>query len=500
MIDSANVVLPLAASYNTRGAGLASTDVFTNGADQRKINSYYEQVTNAITGTSTLYLTKRPGVSKDGNTYGTTGQAVYLIIKPPSTASGIPPLPWVIATASGNIRACNSAGAISTIVAAGSLVPRFWDKMPISGTENIFVQLWTDESTAQRVFYASVIGSWTEITDGDFTGLVHRGKMEAMDGYLFTLDSMNRIYNSDLNSIANWTPTNFITKQVQQDYPRGLAKLNNQIIAFGGETMEVFNNTGNSTGSPLSSNRALFQRVGIPYFLQSSTAPYYAIVGPRMYFLGNVSADALSNAPAGLYVYDGSSVQKVSTSIIDKIMFGGGIESLTRITVLGQDAIAISVQSEDPGFSPQYWLMYFPKWNEWFEWTNTVFGPVNDGYYFLGVGSNSHRVYYFPVADNWRDDGVDYTMTHQFKIPKSDNARSYMGMCGVKGNTARSASSLAVSFSDDDWQTTYSAGTIDMTQQKKHIYQCGSYTDRGVILTHTGNVELRLESFLARIS
>ena len=76
--------------------------------------------------------------------------------------------------------------------------------------------------------------------------------MEFMDGYAFVLDNtLKAIYNSDLNSLANWTAANYIVKQIQQDEGRGLAKFGKLILAFGWETMEAFANAGNPTGSPL---------------------------------------------------------------------------------------------------------------------------------------------------------------------------------------------------------------------------------------------------------
>ena len=74
-----------------------------------------------------------------------------------------------------------------------------------------------------------------------------------------------------------------------------------------------------------------------------------------------------------------------------------------------------------------------------------------------------------------------------------------MSWFGVKGDTARSASSLNVSFSDDDWQTFSTARTIDMTATLKRITRCGAYHDRGVRLTHTANLDIRLESVVAKV-
>lgn len=75
-----------------------------------------------------------------------------------------------------------------------------------------------------------------------------------------------------------------------------------------------------------------------------------------------------------------------------------------------------------------------------------------------------------------------------------------MSMFGVVGDTATSASTLNVEFSDDDYVTFQAARTIDMTQPIKQIYRCGSYKDRAVRLTHTGDVEFRASAVIARVS
>ena len=144
--------------------------------------------------------------------------------------------------------------------------------------------------------------------------------------------------------------------------------------------------------------------------------------------------------------------------------------------------------------------MFFPAWKEWFEWTSTVYTPVNNGEWFLGVGSNQHKLNRISRAtSNWQDAGTNFTWTHQFKLPATGNNRKFMSMFGVIGDTARSASTLNVQFSDDDWQSVNTARTIDLTSQTKMITRCGSYRNRGVRLEHTANLDVRLESVLARI-
>src|SRR5258707_7606423 len=104
-IDEPNVIIPLASSFNERGiAGF--THSVTNSEDQRKINCFYELAKNAATGKGTLTLAKRPGVTKDSNSYGDSTQVPYLIITYPSTSpfGHYSNLPKVFAKRAGNIR------------------------------------------------------------------------------------------------------------------------------------------------------------------------------------------------------------------------------------------------------------------------------------------------------------------------------------------------------------------------------------------------------------
>lgn len=498
-INTPNVVLPLASSYNERGVA-GYTETVTNAKDQRKINSMYEVATNRATGKSTLYLVKRPGFEQGGDDYGATGQRPYLATIAPGIVSpsglGFSNY-WLFSTSGNDSRASNGTGTTTVIASAAGYAPTFVDKFLISGTENLVVQLWHASNNVQTVWYSTAIGSFTQITDGDFTGLVHRGKMEFMDGYAFVLTSTNKIYNSDLNSIANWTAGQFIVKQIKQDVANGLARLGKQIIAFGYETMEVFQNSGNASGSPLSVVQSLAQNVGLTDRYEGATH-YYTTQGNILYFVG-ATHKLLSSPSRGVFAYNGSVAQKVSTPFIDKILNQANNFCVTSVSIHGKLAIAISLTKTDS--ATPMWLMYFPEWNDWFEWNSTVVQPCNDMGAFLGVGSSrANKLLRVITTNDWRDSGTDYTWTHQFELPAKGNERHNMPYCGLKGDTPTSAQAISVQFSDDDYQTFDTARTIDMTSKQKALYRNGSWQgQRAVRLSHTGNTEVRLESFLARI-
>ncbi len=486
-LDEPNFSVPLANSYNERGVAGATT-IFTSGKDQRKINCVYETAQNAASGKSTLYLTKRPGCAISATTYGISGVSSYLITNgyfQPLAATQL-----VFYKEGSDVKV--SDGTTSTVILnTATLIPTYLAKTSISGNEHVVVQLTNTSSLSQKVYFSSSVPVWTEITP---PGTGFRGQMAFMDGFAFLADpNTNKIYNSDLNSLSSWNPTNFITKQIAQDVPLGLARLGKQIIAFGQNTVEVFQNAGVEVGSPLQTVPQLATRIGLIERADAfSSKTYYAIIGSKMYFIGRLSGGSKS---VGVFTFNGSSFDKISPPFIDKLIpvyFQVG-----SIGVNGQTAFYIALDAAPS--SPQRWLMYFPAWNEWFEWNSTVICPTNGGNYFLGVGANQNRIYEFPGTNIWQDDGTNYQFLTQFALPSKGNADRRMQFCGVVGDIATSTLALSIKFSDDDYQTFSSSRTVDMTDTKTNIYRCGSFQKRAVQLSYTGDQEVRLEKFVARI-
>lgn len=506
--DEPNIIFPLATSYNERGIA-GYTHSVTNSEDQRKVNCFYELAKNPMTGKGTLTLAKRPGVSDSsgGATFGTATQQVFLIISQPiSTLIGkqvgsIPP--WVISIISGtDIRASDAATDTVIQTIGATYRPSYIDKTLISGVETVVLQLRPFTfSSVQRVYYSNAIATWTEITDADFTALVHRGKMEHMDGFAFILEAQNRIFNSDTNSISSWVASNFITKQIVQDTPVGLAKLNNQIIAFGEDTVEMFYNAGNATGSPLLPIRHLHQRIGlVAPRVDGDGGHYYCTIGDRIYFVGRAAGGIKT---AGVFAYNGSVMEKISTPYIDKILseLASSTTAFSSVNSMGfHGKMAVSILLTVPNDTAPRWLMFFPEWKEWFEWTSTIFNSINSGEHFLACSSgNKATIYNFPSTDNWQDAGTSYQWFSQFKLPTNGSARRFMHMYGVDADTDASANDLTVEISTNDCVSFSTLGTIDQTQDRKLAFRGGAFRKAHIRLGNTNARPTRIHNFLARI-
>lgn len=492
-IDEPNVRIPLAFSYNQRGID-SNTNLWTNALDQRKINCTYDVVQNSLSGTATTYLTKRPGVASVGGNWGTGTQVAYLLELAPGALAISNANHWVISKNGNDIRASDNS-TTTVIDSTAGYAPVYIDKTIIAGADTAILQT-RNASGTSLVWYSSAIATWTQISDSDFTSLVLKGKMEFLDGYAFALTSTNQINNSSLNTLATWDATNYITKQIVQDTPVALARLNKLLVAFGMSTMEVFHDVGNATGSPLENlaDRAI-KGVGMDPVDGTYQRNYYTVHNNALYFVGR--------NPKGLFMYNGERVEKVSPPAMDRVLASGNFYNVSMVSYSGKAAVCINMT--DPTQTTQNAVLFFPEWKDWFQWTTTVFQPVTTdrlGHTFLGIGASSTGDLLYRISEtsnNWQDAGTNFTETIQFKLPSQGNHYKHMPMCGVIGDTARSASSLNVSFSDDDGQNWSTARTIDMTAPAKNLMGCGRFRDRQVRITHTGNEENRLEAFIARI-
>jgi hypothetical protein len=87
------------------------------------------------------------------------------------------------------------------------------------------------------------------------------GRAEFLDGYIFILDSIGRIWNSDINVLNSWNGLNFIQTNSNNDAV-SIAQLANNIIAFSISSFQVYYNAGNVTGSPLAENQTAARSIG----------------------------------------------------------------------------------------------------------------------------------------------------------------------------------------------------------------------------------------------
>lgn len=494
---ASTINVPLTLSIDTRG--VAS---FTNqqaGKDQRRVNCHYEITRTSINTEPDISVSRRPGVTDTGSTFGVNGQVVYLVGRAPDGQWN--QTPWVFVK-DGNITKVASSSTTATILNSADFQPRFWDVTSHSGTNYIVVQLQnvtTPSATpAQRVYFSSGdISTWTEINDAQFTALSHRGKMIFMDGRAYIMDSFNRIYGSETNNQASWEGL-FETRSSTLDYPQGLMMIKNIILAGGTDIIELFHASGEAVGIGIERIQKSEHHIGIGQVAGGGSSiagntEYSANVGDWCFFVGRYGG---AQHDASLIAFNGSRFEKISKPHEDTLISSTRIYSVNKVTFGGK--VAVALQTTAPTATTQKWLMFFPDINEFFEWESTVFGPVNNNRHYAG-STDEQKLYTFEASDNWQDAGTSYTMTVQFKLPTYDLRWKTMTNYGLIGDTASSAQNVAVSFSNDNGQSYTTARNIDMSATKKELWRGGVFRERMVRLTHSGSGEVRLRRFFAGI-
>lgn len=486
------LLVPLAYSYNQRGSAPDTT--ITSSIDQRILNAYQDVVENSFSGNKTLYCKKRPGTDRVFSWGVANTTTPYLLGWDPSVAWTNPLLLYK----DGNdLNSINTSGTTATLATSANDIFSYIDSGYLGGN------LYTIVTTSAPAHYITSNGtSWTQLTDADIGSTT--GKMEFMDGYLFVLRSDNYIAHSDLGSGTAWSASSRILKSIQSDYPVGLARLKNQILAFGRDTVEPFYNAGNVTGSVLARIPHLATKIGMSIVGNSyfPSGHYYCTIEDKLYFLG---AQAGGTA-VSLYMYDGSRFEEIKNPIISREFSQNKCYSINSLPVLGKMAVSLLLTSPS-STSGHRWFMFFPEDNKWFEWTSNVFFPVNLGSSLLGAQTSgvsvTNKTFAFTTntfQDDVSNNPTNYQWLASFGLPSEDGDWHTMSECGVVGDTNRTATSLTIEKSTDDFQNWVSVGTIDMTKNKKVKYGMGTYRDMAIRLSYTGANDIRLESFYANIS
>ena len=502
--------IPLAGSYNTRVStpnvllgpssgivgvgivgvmivGLASAQATTK--DQRFVNCFSERVVNTFTGKVKIYLVKRPGFATSLTPQaGSVGNAILIWT---GSSSKI-----ISAFGATNSSIYDSATQLVTNNADTTVITgkaRSITETELSGTATITIA--SSDSTG---WVYQPAGTVTKIADADYpgnAGFTTVGGFAHMDGYGFIMDSLGRIWNSDINSMTAWTATSFVTANSYPDQGIGCVRHGDRILAFGTESVQVFHNAGNASGSPLSRVEPLTKKVGCV------SADAIAQLGDSIYWAGSSPEGGI-----GIWKY-APEPQKISTPEIDTILLLAGAANITLASTVWYGRHFVILTAGTVSFG------YCVEEQQWFE----MAGPVNLWYKSAGVSTGSAQVTYWvsktstsgkvfvvdPAALTFQDNGEMLTAFVQTSPLGEDGALTYWDSVGVEYDVQPSASDLTISCNDADYDdSSYEVlGTIDMTQTRPlPLSRCGSAYRRAYVITHSHNTPMRLGNLYGRMT
>ena len=311
-----------------------------------------------------------------------------------------------------------------------------------------------------------------------------------MDGYMFLVKGTD-IWNCYLDDPTKWSPSDFITAEMYPDPIVGLARQNNQLIAFGEYSTEYFYDAGNATGSPLNKNDAITFQIGLAS-LSTISDHEKTVIWVGQSRLGGRS----------IWMIDGFQAKQINSSPVERVLDLEADMSLVTgfvVRTKGHYLYLINLPTANRTFVYDIDEKLWMEWSSFDGTSHNVFSYVaecddNTGqplllHNTLGVVARLDPETYSDLTE---------TIRYQMNSPRYDagtHKRKALLTLGVVGDINSTVDqSLSVRWSDDDQQTYSTARTVSLNNDNPSISQCGTFRRRSFELVFDGDSDIRLEA------
>lgn len=391
-------------------------------------------------------------------------------------------------------------------------------------------------SYGSQLFMIAAGGVVTRVVDADLkTDLI--GAPVSVDGYLFTLsDAVSEVYNMDLEAPTSVNALGFVAADTYADKGVTLAKHHNQVVCFKQYSTEFFYNAAIAApASPLAKIPQQTLTIGC------ASAASVVQTGQNIIFLSRNQ-----NGGLAIHVLSGGQPQKVSTPFIDRILasmesfvFGEKVES-GYISNEGHEFYVLTIEGSAGSNQALFGigtfglsifglggalntykrtLVYDMTENEWHEWssynpttlqqeaffgTYSVSGPhtsnTQDFTNTLIMEKSTGDIYEMspaPVGVNYAPTYKDGTRTITVEIVTNNadgGTRNKKRCNSLELVGDKVASTISVSYSDDDYQTWSTPRTADLSARPR-LLNMGMFQQRAHKFTHAADTALRLNGF-----
>lgn len=327
------------------------------------------------------------------------------------------------------------------------------------------------------------------ILDADFPTSI-TGAFVSLNGYTFIMTTSGRIYQSGLNNINSWGASNYVPSDLMTDDGIGLARVKNNIIAFGGSSAEVLENVGNPSGSVLLSR----QGEVIPYGARrNGDDPRLALIACDGFRAAWVADDGQNIG--SVFLYDDKGYRAISAGPVSNILDGLSTPlTISLIATWGQSFVHVGTQK-----SGAENLLYSIENDLWVEANfpgqlvmsggSTSSTLVN---IYAAEVNDTNGITYRLANSSYQDNSTNYSWTITTDNYSLNNGEPFIiTHIDLIGDT-ESSGSVTIQSTEDDYQNFADLGTFDLTQSVKRVDGCGWYPSTVAFkLTETANRQWR---------
>ncbi len=163
--------------------------------------------------------------------------------------------------------------------------------------------------------------SVVRITDPDYPITTVFGVVY-LDGYIFVMNQIGQIFNSNLSNQTSWNALDFISANAEADIAIALVRQLNYVVALKEYSTEFFYDAGNATGSPLGKVLNALLEIGC------ASSGSIAFADNTFYFMANARQKGRS-----IMKMEGYTPKYISNPYIDRIMNGDDLAGVYAFVI-----------------------------------------------------------------------------------------------------------------------------------------------------------------------
>lgn len=328
----------------------------------------------------------------------------------------------------------------------------------------------------------------TQITDTNYPAATTRG-LALLDGTFYVLDTSGNIYGSAIQDPTTWSALNFLGIDQSLGTATCLFRHLNYVLAFATDGMQAFYDSGNPPpGSPLSPVGNATYRIGC-----ASAASVVSTADMTIF----MSKSALTRGRS-ISALDGLSLVTLSTPFIEKILNRSNLSQVYAFSLSTSGHNFYILTLADIAVTLAFDMLS----KDWYVWTSTTATGVQGYFPFGGYLNSTSQDLLLHLTSGavmaldpavFQDNGQPINCTVVTEPYDGGTvAHKFFSGLNLIGDTV--PTTVAVSYSDDDYQTWNTPRTVDMGSVRKQLRGLGRSRKRAFRFTHTDNTELRLDA------
>jgi hypothetical protein len=330
----------------------------------------------------------------------------------------------------------------------------------------------------------TVSGGVVQVTDVDYPSATVPGNAY-LDGTTYVMNADANIYGSDINDPTSWDPLNLIKAQIEPDKGVAIAKQLVYVIAFKQWSTEVFYDAANSTGSPLSPVQGAKVNAGCRHAgsVQDIDGALVWISSTRA---GHVGVMAMDNLKAAV----------ISTPAIERLLQDADFTTVrsAKGKVGGHKFYCVTVINSNItlvyDLTSSIWYQWFGMGQAYFPFLASTFDAQQQN---VWQHNTDGKLYQLDI--NFYNDAGSI-IEFDLYTPNYDAGSRYRKMLNIMDIIAdqTNGSLLKIRSSDDDYQTWSNFRTVDLSQKRPFLTDCGTFRRRAHHLQHRSNTPLRIQA------